>query len=169
MSKKVKLGIIGIGNMGSSHAKKIVGGECSDFELVAVADIKPQRLEWAKSELSQSIHCFETAEEMLDSGLINACMVCVPHYDHPRYAIECMKRGIHVMVEKPAGVYTKQVQEMNEEAKKHPEVVFGMMFNQRTNCVYRKMRELVQSGVYGIIRRSNWIITNWYRPQAYYD
>lgn len=167
--KKIKLGIIGIGNMGSAHARCVFGGECPDFELVAVADIKPQRLEWAKSELSPDIHCFETAEEMLDSGFINACMVCVPHYDHPKYAIECMRRGIHVMVEKPAGVYTKQVREMNEEAKKHPDVVFGMMFNQRTNCIYRKMRELVQSGVYGNIRRTNWIITNWYRPQAYYD
>lgn len=169
MSEKIKLGIIGIGNMGSAHARCVFGGECPDFELVAVADIKPQRLEWAKSELSPDIHCFETAEEMLDSGLINDCMVCVPHYDHPKYAIECMRRGIHVMVEKPAGVYTKQVREMNEEAKKHPDVVFGMMFNQRTNCIYRKMRELVQSGAYGNIRRTNWIITNWYRPQAYYD
>ena len=167
--KKIKLGIIGIGKMGSAHARCVFGGECPDFELVAVADIKPQRLEWAKSELSPDIHCFETAEEMLDSGFINACMVCVPHYDHPKYAIECMRRGIHVMVEKPAGVYTKQVREMNEEAKKHPDGVFGMMFNQRTNCIYRKMRELVQSGVYGNIRRTNWIITNWYRPQAYYD
>lgn len=169
MSKKIKLGIIGIGNMGSGHARNIVRGECPEFELVAVADIKPQRIEWAKKELPAEINCFETAEAMLDSGLIEACMICVPHYDHPKYAIECMKRGIHVMVEKPAGVYTKQVREMCEEAEKHPDVVFGMMFNQRTNCIYRKMRELVQSGKYGEIRRTNWIITNWYRPQAYYD
>jgi len=80
-----------------------------------------------------------------------------------------MKRGIHVMVEKPAGVYTKQVKAMNFEAEKHPEVVFGMMFNQRTNCVYRKLKELVDSGKYGEIRRTNWLITNWYRPQAYYN
>ena len=106
---------------------------------------------------------------MLDSKKIDACIVSVPHYDHPKYAMECMKRGIHVMVEKPAGVYTKQVKEMNAEAKKHPEVVFGMMFNQRTNCIYRKMREIVKSGKYGNIRRTNWIITTWYRPQAYYD
>ena len=106
---------------------------------------------------------------MLDSGRIDACMVCVPHYDHPRYAIECMRRGLHVMVEKPAGVYTRQVREMNEEADRHPDVVFGMMFNQRTNCLYRRMRELVRSGKYGRIRRTNWIITDWYRPQAYYD
>lgn len=169
MSKKIRLGIIGIGNMGSTHAKNIMQGLCPDFELAAVADVKPQRLEWAKNELSANITLFDNAEAMLDSGLIDACMVCVPHYDHAKYAMECMKRGIHVMVEKPAGVYTKQVREMNAEAEKHPEVVFGMMFNQRTNCIYRKMHDLVQSGVYGNIRRTNWIITDWYRPQAYYD
>ena len=89
MSEKIKLGIIGIGNMGSGHAKCVVGGECPDFELVAAADIKPQRLEWAK-ELSPDINCFDTAEKMLDSGLINACMICVPHYDHPKYTIESL-------------------------------------------------------------------------------
>lgn len=165
---KIRLGIIGIGNMGSGHANSVVKGMCPDFVLAAVADTNPKRLEWAKSSL-EGVKTFNTAEEMLDSGCIDACIVAVPHYDHTKYAIECMKRGIHVMVEKPAGVYTKQVREMNEEAEKHPEVVFGMMFNQRTNHVYRKMRELVQSGIYGQIRRTNWIITDWYRPQAYYD
>ncbi len=169
MEKKIKLGIIGIGNMGTGHAKNILTGKCPEFELVAAADINPDRLAWAKESLSPDVTYFDDALKMLDSGLIEACMVCVPHYDHPKYAMECMKRGIHVMVEKPAGVYTKQVREMNEEAKKHPDVVFGMMFNQRTNCIYRKMRELVQSGKYGQLRRTNWIITNWYRPQCYYD
>ena len=169
MDRKIKLGIIGIGNMGSGHAHNIMKGLCPEFELTAAADINTERLAWAKENLSADTVYFDDALKMLDSGLIEACMVCVPHYDHPKYAMECMKRGIHVMVEKPAGVYTKQVREMNEEAKKHPEVVFGMMFNQRTNCIYRKMRELVQSGKYGALRRTNWIITNWYRPQAYYD
>lgn len=167
--KKVKLGIIGIGNMGTNHAKSVVSGKCPDIQLCAVADINPDRLTWAKDEYKGEVACFADAIEMLDSGLIDACLIAVPHYDHCRFAIECMKRGIHVMVEKPAGVYTKQVREMNAEAEKHPEVVFGMMFNQRTNCVYRKLRELVQSGKYGNIRRTNWIITDWYRPQCYYD
>ena len=168
MSEKIRLGIIGVGNMGSAHGTNIVGGRCPDFELRAVADVNPARLEWAREHLG-AVECFDNAIAMLDSGKIDACMVCVPHYDHAKYAMECMKRGIHVMVEKPAGVYTKQVREMNAEADRHPDVVFGMMFNQRTNCVYRKMRELVQSGRYGRIRRTNWIITDWYRPQAYYD
>ena len=169
MDKKIKLGVIGVGNMGSSHIRNIMDGKCPEFELVAVADLNPARLEWAKNTVGEGLTCFDDAIAMLDSGLIEACMVCVPHYDHPKYAIACMKRGLHVMVEKPAGVYTKQVREMNAEAEKHPGVVFGMMFNQRTNCVYRKMRELVRSGRYGQLRRANWIITNWYRPQCYYD
>lgn len=169
MDKKIKAGIIGIGNMGSGHAGSFLKGLCPDFELVAAADNNPDRLDWARESLSKEITYFEDALAMLDSGLVQACLICVPHYDHPRFAMECMKRGIHVMVEKPAGVYTRQVREMNAEADKHPDVVFGMMFNQRTNCVYRKMRELVRSGLYGQIRRTNWIITDWYRPQAYYD
>ena len=166
---KIKLGIIGIGNMGSFYATKVWKGECPDFELVAVADINPARLAWATENLGDSVTQFSTAEELLDSGLMDACMVETPHYVHPHYAMECMKRGIHVLIDKPAGVYTKQVREMNAFAEKHPEVVFAVMFNQRTNCVYKKMRELVQSGKYGAIRRTSWMITNWYRPQVYYD
>ena len=169
MENKIKLGIIGFGNMGSSHAKNLKEGKCPDFVLTAVADTNPERIAWGKENMDPGITYFDDAIELLDSGLIDACIIAVPHYDHPRYAMECMKRGIHVMVEKPAGVYTKQVREMNELAAQHPEVKFGMMFNQRTNHVYRKMRELVQSGKYGCLRRTNWLITNWYRPQAYYD
>ncbi len=165
---KIRLGILGIGNQGTMYAKRIMAGECPDFDLVAICDRNPKRIAWAKENLSTEIAYFDNAEAMLSSGKIDACIVAVPHYDHPKYAVACMERGIHVLVEKPAGVYTKQVRWMNEEAKKHG-VVFGMMFNQRTNCIYRKMRELIQSGKYGSIRRTNWLITNWYRPQAYYD
>lgn len=164
----VRLGIIGVGNMGSGHLKRIHAGECPGLKVTAVADIDPDRLEFAKG-VDDTIALYDDAIKMLDSGKIDAVLVAVPHYFHPEYAIAAMQRGIHVMCEKPAGVYTLQVREMLAEADKHPELVFGMMFNQRTNCVYRKMRELVQSGDYGNIRRTNWIITNWYRPQFYYD
>ena len=112
---------------------------------------------------------FDDASKMMDSGMVDAVLVAVPHYDHPRYVIEALEKGLHAMSEKPAGVYTKQVREMMAVADQHPELTFGMMFNQRTNCVYRKMREILQSGELGQIRRTSWIITNWYRPQSYYD
>ncbi len=170
MSKKVKLGLIGFGNMGTGHTANLMAGKCPEIELVAICDKNPARIDFAKNKYpEQNFTYFTDAIEMLDSGLIDACLVAVPHYDHTTYSIECMKRGIHVMCEKPAGVYTKQVREMNEVAAENPEVVFGMMFNQRTNPVYKKMRELVKSGKYGQIRRTNWLITNWYRTQAYYN
>ncbi len=166
--KQVRLGILGVGNMGSAHLTNILSGKCPELTVTAVADIDPTRLQWAKDQAGDRVALFSTAEEMFDSGLVEAVLVAVPHYDHPRYAIACMERGLHVMVEKPAGVYTKQVREMNAAAQKSG-VTFGMMFNQRTNPVYRKMRELVRSGELGEIRRTSWIITNWYRSQAYYD
>ncbi len=170
MADKIKLGIIGFGNMGTGHTSNIMIGSCPEIQLVAICDKNPDRIEFAKAKYPDAdIAYFTDAIEMLDSGIIDSCLVAVPHYDHTKYSIECMKRGIHVMCEKPAGVYTKQVREMNEESLKHPNVVFGMMFNQRTNPVYRKMHDLVQSGVYGEVRRTNWLITNWYRSQAYYN
>ncbi|MFI3212626.1 MAG: Gfo/Idh/MocA family oxidoreductase [Eubacteriales bacterium] len=164
---KIRLGIIGIGNMGTGHAINILDGKCSDFVITAVADKKPQRLDWAKEKI-EGVSIFVDGMELLDSGLVDAVLVAIPHYDHPTFAIEAMKRKIHVMCEKPAGVYTKQVMEMNQVAEEC-DVVFAMMFNQRTNPLYLKMRELVQSGIYGEIKRVNWIITTWFRTQYYYD
>jgi predicted dehydrogenase len=83
--------------------------------------------------------------------------------------IESLKRNIHALVEKPAGVYTKQVKELNEFAASKPELSFGIMFNQRNNPLYKKLKEIVDKGEIGAIRRTNWIITNWWRPQGYYN
>ena len=166
--EKIKLGIIGAGNMGCTHIESIKAGKCPDIIVTAVADYKPKRLEWVV-ENHPEIACFGTAESMMDSGLVNAVLVATPHYSHPQLAIECFKRKLHVMVEKPAGVYTKQVKEMNEAAAANPDVVFAIMFNQRALPVYQKIREIIKSGELGDIRRTSWIATTWYRPQAYYD
>ena len=165
---KVKLGIIGIGNMGSSHAKNIVEGKTPDIELVAVADRKEDRRNWAKETLPETVRIFAEGKDLMDSGVCDAVIVAVPHYQHPELTIYGLEHGIHVLCEKPAGVYTRQVREMIEISEKSDQV-FAMMFNQRTNCLYRKMYELVHSGELGAIKRVNWIITDWYRTQIYYD
>ncbi len=166
--KKLKTGIIGVGNIGTMHARDIAAGRGGDLVLTAVADINPDRLQWVRENLPGDIKTFSDGDALIESGLVDAVIVAVPHYDHPYFAIKCLERDIHVLVEKPSGVYTKQVRPMNEAAKKS-KAAFAMMFNQRTDHVYRKMRELVQGGSLGNMRRSNWIITNWYRPQQYYD
>ena len=176
--KKVRLGIIGCGNIGSQHFTNVHKGRCPEIEVTAVADLNPDRLDWVRktNEECRVLNpdlpipaLFSDATEMMKSGLIDAVIISVPHYHHPRLAIEAFENGLHVMCEKPAGVYTLQVREMMEAADKHPELKFGMMFNQRTNCLYRKMKEILDSGELGEIKSTVWIITNWYRPQAYYD
>jgi len=167
--EKVRFGIIGVGNMGSGHSKNLLAGKVENGVLAAVCDLKDSKLEAIKAlEGAENVATFHDYKEMLNSGLVDVVIVAVPHYFHPPMVIDALNAGVNVISEKPAGVYTKQVKEMNEVAKKSDKL-FGMMFNQRTNCLYRKMREMVQNGEIGEIKRVNWIITTWYRTQDYYD
>jgi len=165
---KVRLGIIGIGNMGTNHSKSLMEGKVPELELAAIADRQESRRDWAKENLPESVVIFEEGKDLIESGVCDAVLIAVPHYQHPELSIMALSQGLHVLCEKPAGVYTKQVREMNEAAEKSDRV-FAMMFNQRTNCIYRKMHELVTSGELGAIKRVNWIVTDWYRTQSYYD
>jgi predicted dehydrogenase len=165
---KVRLGIIGIGNMGTGHLEYLLKGEVPNAEVTAVCDIDPKRLQWARERLGEKVQLFEDVDALLDSDAVEAVIVATPHYYHPPMAIKALKKGLHVLIEKPAGVYTKQVREMNEVAKK-TDKVFGIMYNQRTNPLYQKVKDLIESGEIGELRRTNWIITNWYRSQSYYN
>ncbi len=163
----VRFGIIGVGNMGNSHITMHLKGEHKELRITAIADINAERLEAAAKKLS-GVKAYNSAEELLDSGEVDAVIIATPHYDHSPIAQYAFSKGVHVLTEKPAGVYAKQVREMNEAAAK-TDLVFGIMYNQRTNCLYRKMREIIQSGELGEIKRTSWIITDWYRTQAYYN
>lgn len=169
MADKVKLGIIGYGHIGSQHGRAIRDGKCPQVDLTAVCDIDPARLELAKKTNGEGIQTFTDASELIHSGACEAVIIAVPHYLHPSMAIEAMETGLHVIVEKPAGVYTKQVEEMNAVAAKHPELVYCMDFNQRTNPLYKKVKDLIDSGDLGEMTRVIWIVTDWYRSQSYYD
>ena len=168
--RKIRFGIIGLGNQGSSYFFNIFEqGKVAHGVVTALCDNRPAKIENIKSKTeNKTVECFLDYKAMLDSGLVDAVLVETPHYQHPEIVMECLKRDIHVICDKPAGVYAKQVLEMNEAAKKS-KAKFGMMFNQRTNCLYRKMREIIASGGIGELQRVNWIITDWYRTQIYYD
>ncbi len=163
----VRFGIVGIGNMGASHCKQLAAGKIDNATLTAICDISEERRKFAEKNF-EGVKVFKTAHEMFESGLIDAVEIATPHYDHPSIAIDAFEHGIHVLVEKPAGVYTKQVMEMNEAAKKSDKL-FGIMYNVRTYPVYQKLRKLIQDGELGKINRVNWTITDWYRSQAYHD
>ena len=164
----VRIGIIGIGNMGSHHGNYLLEEGVPNAELTAVSDLNPARIKWVRENWGEGIRVFDKAAEMLAAGCVDGVMIATTHYDHPSLAIKAFEKGLHVLIEKPAGVYTKQVREMNEAAEKSGKV-FGIMYNQRTNPLYQKLKDLIQAGELGDIRRTNWIITDWYRSQSYYD
>jgi predicted dehydrogenase len=165
--EKLRLGVIGLGHMGSSYIKTIQSGEVPGMEVAAAADALAEKRAWAAEFLGSGFPVFAAPGELISSGLVDAVLIAVPHYQHPALAIAAFKAGLHVLCEKPAGVYTKQVREMNAAAAESGKV-FAMMFNQRTNPCYRKIHELVSGGGMGALMRASWIITNWFRTEAYY-
>lgn len=166
--KKARIGIIGFGGMGSTHGKYIMEGKIPNAELTAVSSIFESSTESAKKTLPKEVKFYKEAEDLITSGDVDAVIIATPHYHHPELTIRALKHGLHVLTEKPAGVYTKQIHEMNTVAKSSDKI-FAIMFNQRTRAIHRKLKDIIESGELGEIKRTNWIITSWYRPQSYFD
>jgi len=165
---EVGIGVIGIGFMGSYYAKVLKDGLIPRAKLIAVCDKGTKRLKWAEENLGKDIKKYENYDDILNDKDLSAVIIAVPHYDHPTLAMKAFGKNLHVLIDKPAGVYTKQVREMNEAASK-TDKVFGIMYQFRTKPIYQKLRDLIKSGELGEIKRTNWIITDWYRSQSYYD
>jgi len=164
---KVRVGIIGVGNMGSAHAACIHGGKIPGMELGALCDIAEQRREICRERFPE-VPVFEQYEDLLADPGLDAVVIAVPHPLHTAVALAALEKGKHVLLEKPADVSVSRARVLNAAAERSGRV-FGIMFNQRTNDLFRRAREIVQSGGLGALKRSVWIITNWYRSQRYYD
>lgn len=177
--KKIALGIVGLGQQGGLYVRMLTGTMPSypgmpaakapdNIAIGAICDHNPDREKEFKA-LYPDLPFFTDWQELVASGRVDAVVTAVPHYLHHGMAIYCLEHGKHVLVEKPAGVAAKNVREMNECAALHPELTFGIMFNQRTNPLYLKVKELIGAGELGTIRRSNWIINSWWRTDKYYQ
>ena len=160
--EKVRLGIAGLGNMGATHAASILAGNIRRLELTAVCDLDP-----AKLARYPQLASFASADALISSGRIDAILIATPHYDHTTIGIRALEAGLHVLVEKPISVHKADCERLIA-AHRDPRLVFAAMFNQRTDPYYRKLRQLIASGEIGAVRRVNWIITNWFRSEAYY-
>ena len=169
--KKVKLGIIGYGAEGGMYAGFFKNNDerlNDNIELAAVCDNDPAK----KAKVAEDfpgLPFFDNYLDLLESGIVNAIVTTVPHYDHCVMGIAALERGIHLLGEKPAGVYTKDVERLIETSKKHPETTFAIFFNQRTNPLYRRVKQLMDEKAIGDLQRATWIITTWWRPQGYYN
>lgn len=167
MMKSVRLGIVGVGGIGSAHLNCIASGKIDGMSLGAVCDIDPSRIDYAK-KVAPGVSAFDDCREMFKSGKIDAALISVPHPLHAEIAVSAFEAGLHVLVEKPEDISVSAARRLNAAAEASKKV-FAIMFNQRTNPVFKQAREIVLSGRLGELKRSVWIITNWYRTQHYYD
>jgi predicted dehydrogenase len=161
--KPVRLGIVGIGSMGSHHARLISQKKIPNCTLTGICDSDSSRL-----KPFPHLPHFSDPRQLIHSGQIDALLICTPHYSHTSLGIQALQAGLHVLVEKPISVHKADCQRLLA-AHRNKKQIFAAMFNQRTDPAYQKIRQLVQEGKLGRIQRIQWTITNWFRSQAYYD
>ena len=166
---KLKMAVVGIGNMGCLHARDI--HELTNTELVAVCDSKRDRADGVAGQYG--VKAYYDYRDLLADASVEGLLIATPHYDHTPISIAALRQGVHVLVEKPIAVHVKDARSMidaYETAKaSHPDLVFAAMFMQRTYGQYLKIKDLIDSGELGKLVRTTWIITDWFRTQIYYD
>ncbi|HEV7298866.1 MAG TPA: Gfo/Idh/MocA family oxidoreductase [Tepidisphaeraceae bacterium] len=160
----VRIGIIGFGNMGQAHAGYMA--TVKGAKIGAIGDVDDAKRKSAAEKYG--VPTFAHHRELLASGTCDAVIVATPHYDHVPVARDAFEHKLHVMIEKPVAVSVTAAREINEAAARHPNLRFGIMYNQRTNPLYRKMRDLIAEGELGEVTRVTWIVTNWFRTWTYY-
>ena len=159
----VRLGIIGLGNIGQHHAAYLLTGKIHRASLAAVADAVPGKLE----KYSQ-LKIFADSEELIRSGLVDAVIVATPHYQHTTLGVAALDQGLHVMVEKPISAHKADAERLIAVHRRHPHLVFAGMFQLRAEPRYLKIKRLLEAGELGAVVRVSWIMTDWFRSEAYY-
>ena len=164
--KHVRLGIVGLGNIGKFHCGYLLDKKISRCELTAVSDAFAPSLEAFKNK--PGLKTFTSAEEMIRSGEIDALVIATPHFLHTTLGIDALQNGLHVMVEKPISAHKADAERLIAVAQSRPKQVFAGMFQMRVEPRYKKIKQLLASADFGQLVRVNWIITDWFRTEAYY-
>lgn len=170
--KSLKTAVIGMGNMGSQYAAFLLTGQVPGMELAAVTRVRPERLAALNLILPESLPVYPSAEALFaacDAGALklDAVIIVTPHRLHQEQALAAMKRGLHVLCDKPAGIASSQARIMEEACPQN--LTYAFIFQKRALPAYQEIRRLVQSGIYGRIKRISWTVTDWYRPNFYYE
>ena len=164
----IRFAVIGVGRMGMTHAVNLYKGRVRGATLSAVCDTDPKVLEDCRRRFP-SVRAYADHHALIEERAVDAVLIATPHYAHEEIAVDCISHGIHTLTEKPISVTTARAKHIAAVAAEHPEVIAAVSYNQRSNRMYRRARQMLADGTLGDIVRVNFIITNWYRSQAYYD
>ena len=158
----LRLGVIGLGNIGQQHIKHIQSGAVEECVITALSSRNDSHL----TEMLNAKH-FTDYHDLIDSGLCDAVLIATPTMNHLEMGLYALKKGLHVLMEKPLGLSISQGDELLAAAG--PEQVFALMLNQRVAPVFAKMKEVIDAGSLGELQRTHWTMTNWFRPEVYFQ
>ncbi len=158
----VRLGVIGFGNIARQHINHLLSGAVDDCRLAAVCS---PRVKEASAELE--VPCFASVEELISTQCCDAVLVATPTHTHLSLGLQCLQAGLHVLMEKPLGLSIGEAEQLLDQQQAGQ--VFALMLNQRTDPAYELMRDCIQSGQLGDITRTQWTMTNWFRPEVYFQ
>lgn len=158
----VRLGIVGMGNIGRYHAEYLSQGKVRRAELTAVCDA------FAPLDCYRPLQTFTDPQELFRSGTVDAVIISTPHYQHTTLGIAALEAGLHTMIEKPISAHKADAERLIAAAAKRPQQVFAGMFQLRTEPRYLKIKKLIESGDLGEVVRVCWLITDWFRTEAYF-
>ncbi|WP_304205767.1 Gfo/Idh/MocA family protein [Fusobacterium perfoetens] len=166
----VRIGIAGIGSIAEEYIKLIVENKITNCKIAAFSSRNEVHMKNICEKYSlENVTLFTDYEKMLDSGLIDMVMICTPHFLYPNMAIKAVEKNIHPLIEKPIGVYSDEVETLIKLLDKKENIKSGVLYCRRTSKAFNKIKELIENGEVGEIKRVCWIITNLYRTQAYHD
>lgn len=149
--------------MGTGHARRVAAGEIPGMQLVAVCDPNP-----SACAAFADARAFADTAALFRADRIDAVLIATPHPSHRELSVAALRAGLHVLVEKPVTVHAAEFDALREAATAHPQQVFAAVFNQRTDPAYQAIRALLRDGTLGAVRRWQWTITDWFRPDCYY-
>jgi predicted dehydrogenase len=162
--KTVRLGLIGLGGIGQYYAKLFQEGRVEHCQLAAICSGDPAK----RAQFDgMGMPTFADSRALIRSGEVDAVLIATPHYAHTTIGIDALQNGLHVLVEKPISVHKADAERLLAAHLKKGQV-FGAMFQLRVHPTYAKIKQLIERGELGEIRRVNWIVTDWFRPEIYY-
>lgn len=158
----VRIGIIGMGRIGTHYAEYLLRGQMAGATLTAVCRDKSGHYQ------KLGLKTFDRPEDLIASGLVDLVLIATPHYQHAPLGIAALKAGLHVIVEKPIAAHKADAERLIAAHKEHPQQLFGAMFQMRTESRYREIKKLLDTRQLGEITRFSWIATAWFRSESYY-
>jgi myo-inositol 2-dehydrogenase/D-chiro-inositol 1-dehydrogenase len=145
----LRVGIIGLGRLGSRHARHLAF-EVRGEDLVAACALDDEQLAWARNELGVP-HTYKDYKEMIEKENLDAIFIVAPTPLHPEMTIYCLNKGLHVFCEKPMSTKLEDLPAMVKCIKEHPNQLYQMGFMRRYDESYVYAKKMIDEGKLGHI------------------